>query len=48
MSRQSPDALPCMPGCITRERELDKHETEVIHFQHQEKEWDMLANAELD
>lgn len=48
MSGQSPDALPCMPRCITRESKPDKHETEVIHFEHQEKDWDMLANAELD
>jgi len=27
---------------------VDKHKTEAIYFEHQEKEWDMFANTGLD
>lgn len=48
MSGQSPDASPWVPRYITCEREVDKHKTEAIYFEHQEKEWDMFANTGLD
>lgn len=48
MSGANRHAFPCIPRCMTCERELGKQETETIGFELTKKDWDGLANARLD